>query len=295
MPGCRTSAVPVSAPVPWTTLTTPGGKPIFVSQLRQHQGRQGRNLGRLQDDRIPTRQDRCEFDGRVRQREVPRHDRRNRTHRFAKLHRDVVRQRAIAFPGNLVGEPRITFEQIRRARHVKTACVTNRLADIPRIGHGEVFELCTNPVGQLIAAGGRGSSGSIRGQGPSSKARRAARTARSTSSAAADGNIRQPFSRRRVRHRPCTPAAAIGPGTVNIQLIHRFRSKWIPRATALATVPTRTPASKEHGMIHTILVVSGRPRSFEQVIEIAVAILAIQPRRRCRDTPAFRMLIPGVI
>jgi hypothetical protein len=60
-----------------------------------------------------------------------------------------------------------------------------------------------------------------------------------------------------------TAPRAVSPGAINVKLFHEFDSTEVRRVRPLAEAPTVIPTSREQGIIHTKLTVSGRPRSFE--------------------------------
>ena len=58
------SRCPTTEPLPTTTLTTPSGDPRLETQLAQPERRERRQLGGLEDDRVPARERRPELPAR---------------------------------------------------------------------------------------------------------------------------------------------------------------------------------------------------------------------------------------
>ena len=73
-PGCAASGAPASAPVPWTTLRTPGGRPASAAMSASSDAVSGAHSGGLSDDGVARGERRADPPGREHQRRVPRRD-----------------------------------------------------------------------------------------------------------------------------------------------------------------------------------------------------------------------------
>src|SRR5205823_977086 len=99
--------------------------------------RERRQLGRLQDDGVATRERRAELPARDVEREVPRHDQPDDAERLAERHVDAARD------GNrltvvLLDRARVEVEDVRHHRDLR-ARSTDRLAYVLRLDARELF------------------------------------------------------------------------------------------------------------------------------------------------------------
>ena len=125
-------------------------KSYFKCEFSQHQYRKWGNLGRFEDHSVATRKDGCQLDGSIGQRKIPRHNRSNNAHGFAKLHSHIIGQCSITLACNLIGKTCVTFKKICSTRHIKTQSVTNWLAHIQGVGHRQIVKVLADFFCKLI-------------------------------------------------------------------------------------------------------------------------------------------------
>ena len=116
------------------------------------QGRQRRELGGLEHDRVAGGQGRGELPGGDREREVPGRDQADHAQRLA--HRPGLsardRDRVAQQP---LGRARVVAEGLHDHRHLP-AGVPDRLAGVARLEHGELLELVVKRGGQAAEQAG---------------------------------------------------------------------------------------------------------------------------------------------
>ena len=147
------SALPVVAPRPVTTFTTPSGKMSAMS-LGELQRRQRRLLRRLDDDGVAAGKSRRELPGRHHQRIVPRRDRADDADRIAADHRGepghIFAGHGAMHVAHGAGEE---AEAIGDRRHLVLQHADARLAAIQRLERGERFGVACRWRRQASAAG----------------------------------------------------------------------------------------------------------------------------------------------
>ena len=181
--GCSASAAPAVSPKPVTMLTTPSGKPGFLDQFAEAQRRERRLLGRLQHDGAAGRQRRRQLPGRHHQREVPGDDLADDADRLAqRVGVPVAGARDRDGLAVQARRPaRHVAEHVDRALHVAVAGIGDRLAVVERLEFGELVGMLLEEIAEAPDEPRRARPARCVDQGPVSKARRAAATARSMS------------------------------------------------------------------------------------------------------------------
>ena len=117
--------------------------PLTALELERGQWRQ---LGRLEHHRVAGGERRRELPRRDREREVPRHDQRDDAERLAERHRHAARHRD-RIPERALDRARVEPERVHDHDHL-AARVSDRLARVARLEHGQVLEPRLQRVGQ---------------------------------------------------------------------------------------------------------------------------------------------------
>ncbi|MND75144.1 hypothetical protein D3C80_667530 [compost metagenome] len=131
----------------------------FDGQLGDANGRQRRFFGRLEHYRVTGGQGRAELPAGHQQREVPRYDGTDHTHRFAGDQAELVMRGRGDFVVDLVDGFGSPVDGIGRARYVDAGGVADRLAHVQGFQQRQLFDVLAQQVGeadQLGLALGRG-------------------------------------------------------------------------------------------------------------------------------------------
>ena len=182
-PGCRAKAVADDGAGTGDHVEDAVRQTRLARELGEPQGGQRRLRCGLQDDRVAGRQRGAQLPGGDDQRVVPGHDRGHDADRLARHQRERAGPGRADLAVDLVDRLGVPLEGGRRRRDVDRERVPDRLADVERLEQGELLEVCRGSARPARRSTRLRSAGERSDQRPSSKARRAAATARSTSSA----------------------------------------------------------------------------------------------------------------
>ena len=186
-PGWAASAAPAVSPKPVTMFTTPGGSPASCRISPRRSARERSLFGHLQHHGAARGQRRRELPGRHQQREVPGNDLAHDADRLRPrigvvLHARRVEHRERDGLALDLGAPaRHVLEDVCRQRHIRRRAPTAiglPLSSDSSSASSSVYLEIRSPIRHTSLPR---SEAVIAGQGPDSKARRAARTARSMS------------------------------------------------------------------------------------------------------------------
>ena len=152
-PGCETSAAPVVAPVPVSTLSTPGGRPASRRDAAEFQCRRRSQFRRFENDRVAGRQRGRDFLRLHGHRRIPGGQRRHDTVRLVDGHRKIVAARRRDLGAQCFADRRVVAKRRCGAAHLCDAFG----ADLAVLDHLQVrkdFRVTQHQIADAMQHGG---------------------------------------------------------------------------------------------------------------------------------------------